>query len=108
MRVRLFVTILICLFCSGCKTMESFLKKNDSIPVIKSVKADIETETVWVPAKTKKVWVNPHIDEAGNMIDGHYKYIILEEGHWALQEISSQPTQQQFKQMASEDKLKNE
>ena len=89
MRRQFYLMIIMCLLCSGCKTMESFLTKNKSIPVIKSVKADIETETVWVSAKTKKVWVNPHIDEEGNMIDGHYKYVVLEEGHWALQEIAS-------------------
>ena len=107
MKIRVFLVFLMCLVCSGCKTFESFLKKDGSIPVIAAAKPRVETETVWVEAKTKKVWVNPHIDEDGNMIDGHYKYVVLEEGHWALQEIAPQAPLQ-LKQNAVEEELKNE
>jgi hypothetical protein len=82
------LVVLICFVCFGCETLENFTKRKGSVPVISSIKPQVETETVWVPARTKKVWVNPHVDDDGNMIEGHYKYVILEEGHWALQEIA--------------------
>ena len=107
MILRLYLIVFICLVCSGCKTFEIFLKKDESIPIITTVKSEVETETVWVPAKTKKVWVNPHIDDDGNMIDGHYKYVILEEGHWALQEIAPEAKYPQ-KQYVEEKDIKNE
>ncbi len=107
MRQKIILVILSCIFCSGCKTFDSFVKKGGSIPVITAEKTQVETETVWVPAKTKKVWVNPHIDEEGNMVDGHYKYMILEEGHWALQEIAPD-AKLQHKQNAAGEDMKNE
>ncbi len=107
MRLKLYLGILVCLACTGCKSIESFLKKNKPIPVITALKQTVETETVMVPAKTKKVWVNPYIDDEGNMIEGHYKYVILEESHWALQEITPEP-QEQIIQTNLTDDLKNE
>ncbi|MBP9854911.1 MAG: TraV family lipoprotein [Candidatus Omnitrophica bacterium] len=92
MKLKFCLVISICLICTGCKTFQTSLKKNKSIPVITAINPAVETETVMVPAKTKKVWVNPYIDDEGNMIEGHYKYVILEESHWALQEITPQAT----------------
>lgn len=75
--------ILLCIFASGCVTF------GDTLPVLKATgQQPVETQTIWVNAKTKKIWVNPHVDEEGNMIEGHYKYVVLEKGHWALQEIA--------------------
>ena len=107
MRQKIFLVILFCLFCSGCKTFDSFVKKGETIPVITAEKPQSETETVWVPAKTNKVWVNAHIDDEGSMIDGHYKFVILEEGHWALQEIAPEAKHQQ-KQNAVAEEMKHE
>ena len=107
MRKKLIMVIMVCFACSGCKSFESFLKRDESIPVIVAGKPQVETEAVWVSAKTRKVWVNPHIDDDGSMIDGHYKYVILEEGHWALQEIAPDAPLQ-VKQNAVEDSLRNE
>lgn len=104
---RVILLIALCLVCSGCKTIESFLKRDNSIPIIAAAEPRMETETVWVPAKTKKVWVNPHVDDNGSMIDGHYKYVILEEGHWALQEIAPEAPHQ-IKQNSTEEELKDE
>lgn len=88
MSKRLCLVILLCLISSGCASFDGYLKKKVAVPVIPTVKEEAETETVWVEAKTRKVWVNPHIDDDGSMVDGHYKYVVLEEGHWALQEIT--------------------
>ncbi len=41
-------------------------------------------DKVWVEAETKKVWVNDHVDESGDMVKGHYKHIIVTPGHWAV------------------------
>lgn len=43
-------------------------------------------EKVWVEAETKKVWVNDHVDESGDMVEGHYKHIIVTPGHWAVKD----------------------
>ena len=43
-------------------------------------------EKVWVEAETKKVWVNKHVDESGDMVEGHYKHIIVTPGHWAIKD----------------------
>jgi len=43
-------------------------------------------EKVWVEAETKKVWVNNHVDESGDMVEGHYKHIIVTPGHWAVKD----------------------
>lgn len=107
MRQKVVLIIFLSLVCSGCKTFDGFVKKDGSIPIITAGKPHVETETVWVQAKTSKVWVNPHIDDDGNMIDGHYKYVILEEGHWALQEIAPE-AKLQHKQNAVGEDIKNE
>lgn len=43
-------------------------------------------EQVWVEAVTKKVWVNQHVDENGDLVEGHYKHIVLTPGHWVTKE----------------------
>ena len=40
----------------------------------------------WVPAKTQRVWVNPTVDETGALVAGHYKQVVVEPGHWVLQD----------------------
>ena len=107
MRRKICLVILVCLMCSGCKTSESFWRKNELIPVITATSKEVETEAVWVPAKTRKVWVNPNIDDEGDMIDGHYKYVILEKGHWALQEITPE-AKSVFNQAKPDESVENE
>ena len=41
-------------------------------------------QRLWVEAKTSRIWVNPHIDENGDYVEGYYKYIVLDPGHWIL------------------------
>ena len=45
-----------------------------------------EEEKVWVEAETRKVWVNDHVDENGDMVEGHYKHMVVTPGHWAANE----------------------
>ena len=44
-------------------------------------------DKVWIEAETRKVWVNSHVDENGDMVEGHYKHIIITPGHWAVKEV---------------------
>lgn len=44
------------------------------------------TDKVWVEAETKKIWVNSQVDENGDMVEGHYKHIIVTPGHWAVKD----------------------
>ena len=41
-------------------------------------------QKVWVEAKTSRIWVSPRVDENGDYVEGHYKYIVLELGHWSV------------------------
>ncbi len=79
--------LVLCILCSGCSGLNSFTKKENT-KVLTAMDQKGETETIWIPDKTQKVWVNPHVDEEGNMVEGHYKHVILEKGHWDLQEIT--------------------
>ena len=49
-------------------------------------------QKVWIEAKTSRIWVSPNVDENGDYVEGHYKYIVLEAGHWSLN--GSQKVQQ--------------
>ena len=71
-------------FLSGCATFDDvdfnkplivLAEKNDTKP---------KEEKSWIEAKTSRVWVNPHVDENGELVEGHYKHIVLEPGHWSV------------------------
>lgn len=92
MKQNFWLVILMCLISSGCSTLENFIRNYNAIPVTSAIKQKADTETVWVQAKTRKIWINPYVDDDGSMVEGHYKYIVLEEGHWAVQEITTNPS----------------
>lgn len=82
----LFLILLISM--TGCT---SFKKTKPLSPLAMSVTnqeqpSRNEKEKVWIEAETKKVWVNNYVDENGDMIEGHYKHIIITPGHWAVKE----------------------
>ena len=66
---------------SGCMTFHKTVPKSILIEDKSS-----KEERVWTEAKTNKVWVNPHVDENGDMVEGHYKHIVMTPGHWAVKE----------------------
>ena len=78
----LVITMLVATF-SGCtiihKSQTKFIKlmPEEKLP---------QEEKVWVEAKTNKVWVNQHVDENGDMVEGHYKHIVMNPGHWAVKD----------------------
>lgn len=77
---QVLMTLTVCaILCSGCQSLSKNQLKHFSIP------ADaLGTEKVWVEAKTRKIWVNAHVDDNGDMVDGHYKYLVVAPGHWAV------------------------
>jgi len=76
---------------SGCQTFQApdfdkplinLQSDNEGYVVNKDTKPT--QQKFWVEAKTSRIWVSPHVDENGDYIEGHYKYIVLESGHWSL------------------------
>ncbi len=82
------MVFILCFVCSGCVTFEYNRVKTEDKTLPKIQYQSVQTEKVWVPAETKKIWVNPYVDENGDMIDGHYKYVIIEDGHWGIKEVN--------------------
>lgn len=78
--------VIICLLSvclSGCSIM--YIKRPDrSSPVCVDTTV-VREKKVWIEAKTNKIWVNQHVDESGDLIDGHYKYVVITPGHWATE-----------------------
>ncbi len=76
---------------SGCQTFQepdfdkpliNLQADNEGYVENKSTKPS--QQKVWVEAKTSRIWVSPRVDENGDYVEGHYKYIVLETGHWSL------------------------
>ncbi len=76
---------------SGCQTFQepdfdkpliNLQADNEGYVVNKNTKPT--QQKVWVEAKTSRIWVSPQVDENGDYVEGHYKYIVLEPGHWSL------------------------
>ena len=83
---RVFLVFLVSCMFSGCSiTIKKFFSEK---PLKTEQKQDIprQHKEVWVEAKTSRIWVNPSVDENGAMIEGHYKYIVVEPGHWAVRD----------------------
>lgn len=85
---KIFEIVLGCLILSGCQSLNSIQPKQSI--AIREPPATVEKarndEDVWVPDKISKIWINSYVDDEGNMVEGHYKYVIIEPGHWKLQE----------------------
>ena len=77
---ELFIVTFLGLSLSGCTIINKHQVKINP-PVVKEA-----GEKIWVEAQTNKVWVNPHIDENGDMVDGHYKHIVMVPGHWRVKD----------------------
>ncbi len=73
---------ILCLALSGCGTLSHPRPKSEITPLLSTVPQTAEDKTGWVNAETKKIWVNEHVDENGDLIEGHYKYVVTAPGHW--------------------------
>jgi len=82
---------------SGCASFQEpdFDKLRITIPDEKSIFEIKDTDSqskpkkppqqqAWVEARTSRLWVSPYVDENGDYVQGHYKYIVLRPGHWDI------------------------
>lgn len=77
---ELFMIAVLGLSLSGCVSVHKTAVKSFCS------ESPLKEEKVWVEAKTNKVWVSQHVDENGDMVEGHYKHIVMTPGHWAVKE----------------------
>ena len=86
---RSFLFLILVISFTGCAIIHKTQARN--IPPLSDVCQEKfspnKEEKVWVEAETKKVWVNDHVDESGDMVEGHYKHIIVTPGHWAVKDV---------------------
>ncbi len=80
--------LLVVIFLSGCASFNDpeFDFDKPLVPRQENKANKPKEERSWVEAKTGRVWVNPHVDESGDLVEGHYKNTVLEPGHWAVKE----------------------
>lgn len=84
---KLIALTLVMFFMTGCLTNRTRIIKNNTLLSKSEVKYEVSEEGIWVPAKIQRVWVSPHVDsDTGDFIQGHYKCIVLDPGHWKAQE----------------------
>ncbi len=76
--------MIITIFLSGCASFQELDFDKPLIVLSDNKQAKPQEEKVWVEAKTSRIWVNPHVDENGDLVEGHYKHIITEAGHWEV------------------------
>jgi len=80
-----FLSLLLTVFLlSGCASFDDFDFNKPLISIPEKKGSKPKEEKVWVEAKTSRVWVNSHVDENGDLIEGHYKDVVLESGHWDI------------------------
>ena len=76
--------VLIAVVLSGCASFDELDFSKPLIPFPENKVAKPQEEKVWVEAKTSRAWVGAHVDENGDLVEGHYKHIVIEAGHWAV------------------------
>ena len=81
---KLFVITMLVASISGCTIVHKSQTK--VIKLMPETNKPSKEEKVWIEAKTNKVWVNQHVDENGDMVEGHYKHIVMAAGHWTVSE----------------------
>ena len=86
---RSFLFLILIVSISGC----SIIHKAQTPKVTQKSSTDEEklssneNDKVWIEAETRKIWVNNQVDDNGDMVEGHYKHIIVTPGHWAVKEV---------------------
>ena len=69
---------------SGCSSFQEPDFDKPLIPIPEKKQERPKEEKSWIEAKTGRIWVNAHVDENGDLVQGHYKETVLEPGHWAV------------------------
>ncbi|MBF0490202.1 MAG: TraV family lipoprotein [Candidatus Omnitrophica bacterium] len=82
--MRFIYMLLAVILLSGCETFKEPDFDKPLIPIPENKPAKSKEDKVWVEAKTSRIWINPHVDENGDYEQGHYKYTVLENGHWRV------------------------
>jgi len=90
MPLKFLSLVVVVLLCGGCAY---FQEPNFDKPLI-TLPSDTCSENrvvskppqqeAWVEAKTSRIWVNPHVDQNGDYVEGYYKYVVMKPGHWSL------------------------
>ncbi len=83
---------IVAVFLSGCTGYQDpdfnkpliVLPQDTDIQQNKESKPKPPEDKVWIEAKTNKLWVNSYVDENGDLVEGHYKDIVIEQGHWEV------------------------
>ena len=81
--IRVIFIGLLCVCFAGCETLSHSGPKPEVKAAVVAVQPRGDEAKVWVEAKTRKVWVNQHVDENGDLVDGHYKHVVEVPGHWS-------------------------
>lgn len=82
---RILIISLLCFSVSGCGVLSFFHPKPLLMPSVCTGESIVREKKVWIEAKTNKIWVNQHVDENGDLVDGHYKYVVVTPGHWVAE-----------------------
>ena len=85
---RGFLFLILIISFAGCAGIHKTQIGNDTPMTVSNQEnpSSGKEEKVWVEAETRKVWVNNHVDENGDMVEGHYKHMIVTPGHWTANE----------------------
>ena len=78
------ISLLFVVFSSGCATSDDIDFNKPLVVLAEKKDTKPKEEKAWIEAKTSRMWVNPHVDENGDLVEGHYKNTVLEPGHWAI------------------------
>ncbi len=79
-----FMSLLFLVILNGRASFQELDFSKPLIPIPERQEAKPKEQKVWVEAKTGRIWVNPRVDENGDLVEGHYKNVVLEPGHWAV------------------------
>lgn len=78
------ILIIMAVFLSGCASFQDPDFDKPLIVLAEKQETKPKEEKIWVEAKTSRVWVNPYVDENGDLVEGHYKNIVAAAGHWEV------------------------
>lgn len=82
--MRFITIVLTVILLSGCETVQELDFNKPLIPIPENKSTKPKEEKIWIEAKTSRLWVNSHVDENGDLVEGHYKHIVTEAGHWVV------------------------
>ncbi|MBF0490434.1 MAG: TraV family lipoprotein [Candidatus Omnitrophica bacterium] len=82
--MRFLSLLVMVILLSGCASFDEPDFDKPLIPIVDKKESKPQEDKVWVEAKISRMWVNPKVDENGDLVEGHYKNVVLEQGHWVI------------------------